>query len=254
VPITIEPAEVSELPRVAQILHYTKNCIGLCLHKHFGTAGRCQVTIGALSVVEVSVPCASCSGSIRIGDDFCQSCGASVSRDLKAALERRLEASSYTMSQSAKRVREASHVIIGLCVLFVISGIVLYFVQQSKAADALSNLSALSDDMLVPETSGATARTVAELRKQIEIEPYLTLALNLVLGAMMLGLYFWSRRSALPAIMTAFAVYIVVQIGNALFEPQTIFQGVFIKIIVIIALIKGLRAALAARQLGIGSA
>jgi hypothetical protein len=90
--------------------------------------------------------------------------------------------------------------------------------------------------------------TASELRSAVKAEPVHALVVNLVLAAIMGVLWLWARRAPLPAIAGARAVFVVVQVVSAVVEPTTIYRGIIIKVIALLALGKGLRAALAARE------
>lgn len=63
------------------------------------------------------------------------------------------------------------------------------------------------------------------------------------------GLWVWAKKSVLPAILVALAVFATVHVASAIVAPKTIVQGIVIKIFAVIVLTKGVRAALAARRL-----
>jgi hypothetical protein len=197
---------------------------------------------------EVSVPCGACSEPVRGGDDFCESCGGQVPEERKEAIRSRLEASHSEYAEHRKRVRSARTVIVALSVLFVLGGVVMYFITRSQADDALGKLSGASDSALLREPI-AGASTVGELKAAIERELWQALGLNLFLAAVMLGLWFWSKKSLLAAVITALGIYVAVMVASALFDPKTLAQGIIMKIIVISALAKGVQSALAARKL-----
>lgn len=199
-------------------------------------------------MVDVSVPCATCGKAVRGGDEFCESCGAKVGEELKGALRERLEASHTGFKKHREQLRSAQSTIGILSILFVLGGVVLFFVTKGKVDDALSKLSTASDAAPLVETV-AGAATVGELRAALQREPWQVLGLNLFLAVVMLVLWFWSRRAALPAIITALGIYVTVIIASALAGPTTLAQGVFIKIVVVAALAKGVQSTLAARKL-----
>lgn len=200
----------------------------------------------------VSVPCDSCSAPIKVGDDFCEACGAQVSEASKQALRQRLEASDATARQQLKSVREATQAIVVLAVLFVIGGILMFALSLGTANDALENLRGLDDAAVVDIPVDGEIYSAGELRTMIEREPYQILGINLLLACIMAALAYWSRRSALPAVVTALAVFVVVHLLNALVDPTTIAQGVIIKVVATIVLIKGVRAAYDARRIQLG--
>jgi hypothetical protein len=199
-------------------------------------------------MVEVSVPCGACGKPVRGGDEFCEACGAQVAPELKAALRARLEASDLGFALHAKQVRNAQSTIGVLSVLFVLGGALFFFITKGQADDALAKLAGASDTAPLAETV-AGASTVGELRAALAREPYQVLGLNLFLAVVMLGLWFWSKRALLPAIIAAFGIYVTVIVGSALVDPKTLVQGIIVKIAVIVALSKGVQSALAARKL-----
>ena len=65
----------------------------------------------------------------------------------------------------------------------------------------------------------------------------------------MAGLWVWAKKSLLPAILVALAVFVTVHVASAIIDPKTIVQGIIIKIVALVALTRGVKAALAARRL-----
>lgn len=165
-------------------------------------------------MVEVSVPCGACGKPIRGGDEYCEACGAPVTPLLKAAFRERLEASHEYYAGHAKQVRSAQNTIGVLSGLFVV-GALISFLMNHDAPNG---------------------------------EAWQILGVNLFLALVMLGLWLWSKRSLLPAIIAALAIYVTVILGSALVDPKTIIQGIIVKFLVIGALIKGVQSALAARR------
>ncbi|WP_437817215.1 hypothetical protein [Sorangium sp. So ce1078] len=199
--------------------------------------------------MKVSIMCPACSGQIVVGDKFCESCGAAVTDEQRAALRERLERSSGDMAAHMKHVREARQTIILLAVMFVLGGVVMYLLARGQAEAALANLREMDPEMIFPQPIGGESMTVARLRDLIESEPRQLLLVNLFLSALMAGLWFWAKKSLLPAILVALAVFVTVHVASAIIDPKTIVQGVIIKIVALVALTRGVKAALAARRL-----
>jgi hypothetical protein len=151
-------------------------------------------------------------------------------------------------AQHSKQLRNAQSTIGGLSILFVLGGIVFFFITRSQVDAALVSLSSASESAPLAEAvAGAT--TVGELRSSLERQPWQVLGLNLFLAAVMLGLWIWSKRALLPAIITALAVYVTVMVASALYDPSTLAQGVIMKVIIIVALARGVQSTVAARKL-----
>jgi hypothetical protein len=199
-------------------------------------------------MAEVSVPCGACGKPVQGGDEFCEACGAKVSPELKAALRDRLEWTDLGYALHKKKMTSAQSTIGVLAILFVLGGIVFFFIARDQASDALVRLAGAGDaEPLVETIAGAT--TVGELRSALTSEPYQVLGLNLFLAAVMGGLWYWSKRALLPAIISALGIYIAIQVASALYDPKTLMQGVLLKIIITVALVKGVQSAFAARKL-----
>lgn len=202
-------------------------------------------------MVDVSVPCGTCGKPVRGGDAFCEACGAPAGEELKQALRSRLEASHSGFAEHTKKVRSARSTIGLLSVLFVLGGVVFFFITKGQAEDALTQLGHARDsDLLAKQIAGAN--TVGELRAELAREPWQVLGLNLFLAAVMLGLWLWSKRALVPAIITALGIYVAVMVASAVTDPKTLVQGLIMKIFVVIALGKGVQSALAARKLELG--
>ena len=81
-----------------------------------------------------------------------------------------------------------------------------------------------------------------------------TLALNLVIAAIHGGLWWWAGRAPLAASIVALAIFLMVHLTNAVLDPSTIMNGIFLKVFFVIALSKGIRAGLEVRKLELSHA
>jgi hypothetical protein len=197
---------------------------------------------------DVSLPCGACPDKLRIGDRFCPGCGRPVTDEDRAALQARLESSDYQAYERGLKVKNASKWIGVLAIIFAISGVVMFFIKQAQADSALTHLSGFADDEQLAPINGKSY-TASELRAEVAREPYQVLLVNVILGVLMGGLWLWSRKAALPAIICAIGLFVVVTIGSALAEPESIIKGWLIKIVAIAMLSKGLKAALESRAI-----
>jgi hypothetical protein len=206
----------------------------------------------------LTVPCGTCASNIGIGDEFCTGCGRAVADVDRALLRSRLETSDYAAVRASlassdyvaharvRNVGSAANWIGLIASLFVLGGALSFAAQRAEMATNLVNLRPLADNAILAPVNGKTY-TAGELRAQLQREPYLTLGLNLGVAALMGGLWWWAKRAPLPAIACALALFVAVQVGSALMDPATIAEGLIIKILAMVALGKGLSAALAAR-------
>lgn len=194
----------------------------------------------------VSVPCGICPADIGLGLSTCPGCGRPVTEQDRAVLQMRLEGSDHDAAERGKRVRTGANWIGGLAILIAVSAPIMFALQKMDTERALENLSEFEDDETLEPIAGKTY-TAGELRKAVSREPYLTLIGHLILAVLLGALWFWALKAPLPAIACALAVFIVVQVVSAVIEPSHLYKGIIIKVLALIALGKGLKAALAAR-------
>lgn len=189
-------------------------------------------------------PCSSCQKPVQNGDEFCEACGAAVPPDQKKRLKDLHDVANVDFTPHAHRVKNAQKTIGWLSFLFVFGGVASFFIARSKGEEALKKLAAAD-----ASTPLAQAAAVSELRSEFERGAWQLLGLNLFLALVMLVLWLWARRAALPAVITALGIYLAVIVGTALYDPSTLAQGVLMKFVVIVALINGVKSALTARRL-----
>ena len=74
------------------------------------------------------------------------------------------------------------------------------------------------------------------------------LTIQFGLAAVMMGLAFWAKRSPTTAMVAAAAIYGVIELISIALEPSSICKGLLVKVVVIGALYRGLRAVHQLRQ------
>ena len=188
----------------------------------------------------VSVPCGICPAQIPLGAKECPGCGRPVTQQDADVLQVRLEGGNFQAHDRGRRVRTGSKWIGFLAILFAVSAPIQYAVDRMEAEKAL---------VAFDSSAGASDRDAPGDGALILVERQLLLALvvNLLLAALMGGLWLWARRAPLPAIGCALALFLVVQLIGALWDPSTILKGILLKVVAIAALWRGLKAALGAR-------
>ena len=204
-----------------------------------GLVGRpaIDLRVGGNLVVETGktpINCAACGTVAKPYDRFCGKCGNAMPTAEDHA--------------NKKLVKDATGAIKVLAGLFLIFGILMFFVVKGQADSVLVKLEGMEPSANFPAPIEGRTYTVGEMRKQLAWEPWGVLIVNLIIAAIMVGLAFWSKRSPLPAVMVAAATYIVVVVVSAIADPATLSQGWIVKIIIIAYLFKGIKAALALRS------
>jgi hypothetical protein len=175
--------------------------------------------------------CPSCKAEIQLLDEYCAKCGHALGTPAR-----------FLHRHS---VQGATSAIWVLAVLFAIFGVAMFFLMRDTTQTALENLAPYQDHEVLQPIDGVTY-TAGELRARVIWEQRGVLVVNLLLSAIMVVLAWWSKRRALPAILIATAIFVVVQVAGAIVDPRTLMQGLIVKAIVIGVLIKGIKGALSA--------
>ena len=224
--------------------------------------------------------CSVCSAPLAVGAAFCESCGrptapasgqpgalhggiplgmqggmpVGVQADPGAPMARPPGPGAYQPAVGARyvddhrkgKVAKASKMLLVLSVLFVIGGTIFGLMNKSEADKARAQIAELDPSQtLVVE--GKTY-TLPELQKEIDREVMMVFVINYFLAVVMFGLFLWARKAPLPAMVTGLCVYIAVIALSAAVEPKSLAQGILIKIIAIVALVSGIKAALQERD------
>ena len=75
------------------------------------------------------------------------------------------------------------------------------------------------------------------------------IVINLALAALHLSLGKWARRAPFAASLVALALYVTVHVMDAIGDPASLWNGIVIKVIVIAALVRSIKAGLAVRRI-----
>jgi hypothetical protein len=175
--------------------------------------------------------CPACKAEVQLLDEFCAKCGHALGTPAR-----------FLHKHS---VQGATSAIWFLAVLFAIVGVVMFFVMRDTTQTALENLAQFEDHEVLEPIDGVTY-TAGELRALVIWEHRSVVIVNLILAAIMVVLAWWSKQRALPAILIATAIFVVVQVAGAIVDPKTLVQGLIVKAIVIAVLVKGIKGALSA--------
>lgn len=79
----------------------------------------------------------------------------------------------------------------------------------------------------------------------------LGLMIGIGLAALYLGLWQWSKQQPLGATAAGLGIYVTLLVGNALVDPFTLARGVIFKVIILVVLIRGVRAGVILRSHGV---
>jgi hypothetical protein len=155
---------------------------------------------------------------------------------------------SYATNRRAKATRNGARWVLAIGIIQIVLGIWLGMKHRKEADAALEHLSTMEATEVVTTAEGEQT-TVAELRTAVEREALQMFAIPIGLGVVFLGLYFWARKSPIPALSTALGLYVTAHALEAVVDPTSIVRGIIIKIFCIVGLVNGIRSALQQRTL-----
>lgn len=143
----------------------------------------------------------------------------------------------------ASSVRSASNWVLVIAIFQIAFGLWFGFTTKGEADQQVAQIERMVADAEVGTEAAATA--IAELRRAVAR----TFAIPLGLGVVFFGLWLWARKSALPALCTALGLYVIVHFADALVDPKLIVRGILIKVLVVAALVSGIKSALQQRAI-----
>ena len=167
--------------------------------------------------LDVSVPCEKCGDAIRFGQVTCPGCRSPVSRDLRRALEERLEASSSDFRSMRNRVREVGILLLVLGLLTLVLGGFVFFSYPES----------IDPNELLYERVG--------------------LAFNCVVGCSMLVASRLVDTHPQKTIIIVFAGWVLIQVLVVLVFPLALFTGLVEKFVTLLVLGRGFVSARAAQ-------
>lgn len=187
------------------------------------------------------VPCARCGALVAVGERFCGGCGHDAGASAVAEVER------------GQKIGKARKWLLVICVLTLITGVGMYAFQSyqvdGQLAQAERQLSSMStaerDSFMVAQTGMTWAQAVDHDRGQVTM----LLVVNLALSALYFGMWIWAKKNALGATLVAFFLFTGVMVMNVVLDPKTIAQGIVVKVIFTVILVKAIGAAFEERRL-----
>lgn len=172
--------------------------------------------------------CPHCGASVSPELAFCEQCG----KALPTASDRPriVEGASFAATavgqklqadELRRKAKSSSGALLAVAIFATLGCGLVYMVLQDAFDD--------------PEVGGAAKAMMAA---------------QVVLTVAYYGLYIWSRTNPLPAAIIGLVVYLSLMAVNAIiFGPQTLAEGIIVKVIIVVFLLKAIQAGVQHREL-----
>ena len=196
--------------------------------------------------------CPKCEADVAASEKFCAACGAPVAEGMQRPMDVPPEVIGLGHERDA-RIGRARKWLMAISIITLVSGLIFYAINKDEvekqirdAEVQIAGIDPTTRDELMKQQVGMTwEEAKAHDRGQVN----LLLFVNIGLAIAYLGMWFWAKRNALAASVTALLLFITVMGVNAVYDPKTLAQGVIVKIFFIAALAKAISAAQEERRI-----
>ncbi len=168
------------------------------------------------TVQEIPTHCLNCNFELDENPDtYCPNCGFPVMGTEKEVQNffRKIELTHQVLKDAEKKVNRVRIMLLILAGINIIAGLVI-----SMAGDNL-----FEDASILGISS-------------------------IIMGIIFIACASWVRRDPVAGIITAFSLYVLVQLASAIMDPTTLVSGIIFKIIIIAIFISGVRSAFDYRE------
>jgi len=143
--------------------------------------------------------------------------------------------------------QSASRWVLAIAIMQLLFGLFFGWKHGKEAAQALRQLDSYATDEEL--TIDGTTHTAAALRQAVERESLQAYVVPIGLAVAFALLYLWARKSPLPALCTALALFVTIHAVEAIAAPTALARGVIVKVLFLAALASGIKSALQQRAL-----
>jgi hypothetical protein len=178
--------------------------------------------------MSATTQCPHCGAANPFGSQFCQTCGKALPDAYGGGGPRVVTADSVGAStagrellgdQLRKKMNQASGALLAVAIIQVVFGAILIFALQDQARRAGGEI------------------------------PPLAYVLIFGLGAAFFGLWAWSRFQPFAAAIVGLVLYVSVWVMDIVADPEMIFKGILLKLIIVAVLVKAIQAGSEYRKL-----
>lgn len=150
------------------------------------------------------------------------------------------------------RIGAARAWLVAVAILTLIGGLVFWAIGKDRVEKDIRTVELelvnvdheTRDQMFLRETGMTWEQVKAHDRRAVTIGLFIHIGLALAYFA----LFFWAKRKALAATVTALLLFVGVHAADALYDPAALTRGILLKVLFVVALVKGILAALDERR------
>lgn len=186
-------------------------------------------------------PCPKCAAPVPAGETFCAGCGyrqaadAAEQADVGARIGLRQAKQAFT-----GKVRSGRGAILAVSILTALGAVGFYFLLQTDIDRAQREVDGARGNPAYDQASvEAVQRDIDRARDRVP----LVIAVIAGLAVVFFLLWLWAARKPLPATVSALILYVTILAIDGVVDPKSLLMGWPIKLIIILALIKGVDAA-----------
>jgi hypothetical protein len=198
--------------------------------------------------------CAKCSAAIAPDETFCSACGEPIGRVSGGVYQDPPPQNRTSPIEAEAAMRRARKWLLAISILTLITGAILFAVGKNNVEDQIQQAERatahLDPEVRDARFKAATGMTFDEAVAHDRGQVNLLLVVNIGLAAFYLGMWFWAKRNARAATVTALLMFVTTIVVNAVLEPNTLYQGIIVKILFIVALAKAISVAREAPRTG----
>ncbi len=190
--------------------------------------------------------CPKCGVVVTADEKFCSGCGAgiAVGSDGSAILYDRVAPTPITDVRG--HLGTARKWLLAISIITLVSGFVFYAINKGEMEKQLRDAEIQLSHMTPQERDEALKQTVGMTWDEVVAHDKglvnMLLVVNIALSVIYAGLWLWAKKNAYAASLVALLLFLTVIVASAVWEPQTLYQGILIKILFIVALVKAVTA------------
>ncbi len=178
----------------------------------------------------------------------CAACGCMVKPNERTCLACGKETPPVERNPHKQAIRAGKWTIAVLAAMFTLIAVVLFVGTQGAVKVEQATLQRMNADDPYPQAYGGVTYTVGELSEHLAQEPYAMLIGGLIMAGIMALLALLSMRWPLVPMLVALAIYVAFTVAEVVLEPHSLWRATLFKILVVVFLVRGIKAALALRR------